>query len=114
MYVRKRLQNVLPTGIMGWCERAHVGRVEAFAIEGLTLWFWSHDHGPPHFHIKRLGEWELRVYFLETTAEALAYEMKWGARPNTRLLNRIAREVADHMEVLLAEWELKTCGKTDQ
>jgi len=90
-----------------------VGRVEAFVIDGLVLWFWSDDHGPPHFHVKRAGEWELRVYFLETTAGVLAHEMKWGAPPAAKLLSQIAQEVVDHREALLAEWERKTCGEGD-
>ncbi len=33
-----------------------MGRVDAFAIGGLDLWFNSHDHGPPHFHARRPGD----------------------------------------------------------
>lgn len=41
-----------------------MARVRAFEIDGLVLWFFSYDHDPPHFHAKRAGEWEVRVYFL--------------------------------------------------
>lgn len=97
---------------MGLCERAHLGKVEAFTISGLVLWFWSDDHEPPHFHVKRVGEWEMRVNFLETTTDALSYQMKWGTCPSARLLARIARQVVDDREALLAEWELKTCRES--
>ena len=43
--------------------------VRAFEIPGLTLWFWSNDHEPPHFHAKRRGEWEVKVHFLLDAAE---------------------------------------------
>ena len=38
--------------------------VRAFDLPGLKAWFWSCDHEPPHFHVLRSGEWEVRVYFL--------------------------------------------------
>ena len=37
-------------------------RLEAFSIPGLDLFFNSLDHLPPHFHARRRGEWEIRVY----------------------------------------------------
>src|ERR1017187_7070431 len=46
---------------------ASVGRVEAFALDGLELWFNSSDHLPEHVHVKRRGQWEIRVYFLLCT-----------------------------------------------
>jgi len=51
--------------------------VDAFEIDGLDLWFNSSDHLPPHFHARKPGEWEVRVYILVTTAEELAYSFKW-------------------------------------
>lgn len=29
------------------------------------MWFYSGDHEPPHFHARRPGEWEARVFIEE-------------------------------------------------
>ena len=36
-----------------------MGRVDAFAVPGVELWFNSSDHLPPHFHASQVGEWEV-------------------------------------------------------
>jgi hypothetical protein len=84
-----------------------VGKVEAFTVAGLELWFWSGDHAPPHFHVKKAGEWEIRVSFLESTEKGLPFEVKWGIGPNRHEQKVIAGLVRAHRAVLLAEWELK-------
>ncbi|MBA2663238.1 MAG: DUF4160 domain-containing protein [Bradymonadaceae bacterium] len=38
-----------------------MGKVDSFAIPGLELLFYSSDHPPPHFHVRKPGEWEIRV-----------------------------------------------------
>lgn len=43
-----------------------MGRVQAFSIPGLDCWFPSLDHDPPHFHVRRPGEWEIRVRIMTT------------------------------------------------
>ncbi len=45
-----------------------MGELAAFSIEGMKIWFWSKDHNPPHFHVKRDGQYEYRVFFLEEGA----------------------------------------------
>ena len=57
-----------------------MGRVESVATEGLELWFNSSDHLPQHFHLKRRGEWEIRVYFLLCTDGDLVFDRKWGKK----------------------------------
>jgi len=42
--------------------------VTAFRIPGLPIWFWSNDREPPHFHVKRRGESEVKVFFMLATA----------------------------------------------
>lgn len=37
-----------------------MAKIDCFAIAGLEFWFWSNDHNPPHFHVKRAGEWGLK------------------------------------------------------
>ncbi len=86
-----------------------MGRVDAIHVHGVELWFNSHDHLPPHFHAARLGEWEVRVYFLFTTAGNLNYQMKWGRQPSARYLRQLEKAVLDHRATLLEEWERKVC-----
>ncbi|OWK39149.1 DUF4160 domain-containing protein [Fimbriiglobus ruber] len=78
-------------------------KVACFQIPGLTCWFWSNDHEPPHFHVKRDGEWELRVKFLESVDQM--FELVWGAEPKAKLLRKITQAVAENRMNLLAEWE---------
>jgi hypothetical protein len=78
-------------------------KVACFEIAGLSCWFWSNDHDPPHFHAKREGEWELRVKFSE--GEAQMFEMVWGEVPKAKVLRQLAEAVTENRENLLAEWE---------
>ncbi|MEW4526950.1 DUF4160 domain-containing protein [Maioricimonas sp. JC845] len=78
--------------------------VEAFAIAGLKIWFWSNDHEPPHFHAKRDGEWEVRVHFLLDPSEMI--EVCWSRRPPTsRTLKDLTALAEQHRERLLQQWE---------
>jgi hypothetical protein len=90
-----------------------LGQVEAFTIQGLQLWFNSSDHLPQHLHVKRRGEWEIRVFFLECTEGQLAYEHKWGRKqPSARDRAVILAAVLEHQVALLKEWEGKVCTST--
>jgi len=86
-----------------------LGRVECIAIKGLDLWFNSHDHRPPHFHARRRGEYELRVLFMLSTDKHLAYEVKWGKAPGSRVLENLRQLAVQHRTALLEEWERKVC-----
>lgn len=74
-------------------------RLEAFSIPGLDLFFNSLDHLPPHFHARRPGEWEIRVYFL-VSGPKLACDIKWSALVNG---NRAQ---------LFREWDAKVASGT--
>jgi len=78
-------------------------KVACFEIAGLSCWFWSNDHDPPHFHVKREGEWELKVKFAE--GEAQMFELEWGDNPRAKVLREIAKNVKEKRVQLLAEWE---------
>jgi hypothetical protein len=82
-----------------------VRKVACFEIAGLTCWFWSSDHDPPHFHVKRKGEWELKVKFTEGAARM--FEPVWGDAPKAKVLREIAKNVNERRLQLLAEWEAK-------
>jgi hypothetical protein len=80
-------------------------KVACFEIPGLACWFWSNDHDPPHFHVKRAGEWELKVKFTE--GEAQMFDLAWGTTPKAKVLREIAKNVQAKRVELLAEWEAK-------
>jgi hypothetical protein len=84
-----------------------MAKVRAFSIEGITCWFPSNDHAPPHFHAKRTGAWEMRVYFLLYEQEM--FELKWQKSNKTRISKqdrqRIIEMVISHRNALLQEWE---------
>ena len=86
-----------------------LGKVDAFTIGGLDLWFNSHDHGPPHFHARRPGDWEIRVYFLSCTENALDFDMKWGREAPRTYIQALLHRVATQRAELLEEWERKVC-----
>jgi hypothetical protein len=87
-----------------------LGQVEAFAIEGVKLWINSSDHAPPHFHAKRRGQWEIRVFFLECTEHRLSFNVKWGRRgPSAADRAAILELVLEQRAALLQEWEQKVC-----
>ena len=87
-----------------------MGQVEAFQLPGLRLWFNSSDHLPPHLHVGRRGQWELRVFFLECTTAGLAFEQNWD-RESPSAVDRAAilLAVLEHRVALLEEWERKVC-----
>ena len=85
-----------------------MGKVEAFSVPGVEMWFWSADHIPPHFHVKKAGEWEIRVHILETRERQLSYQLKWGAGPSGKLQGTLAMLVVKHRHVLYDEWSRKT------
>jgi hypothetical protein len=86
-----------------------LGKVECIAVEGLDLWFNSHDHLPAHFHVRRRGEYELRIYFLLCTKETLVYDVKWGNEPAANVRSELRDLAVANRVVLLDEWERKVC-----
>ena len=87
-----------------------MGKIDAFVLPGIDVWFNSSDHIPPHLHAKRRGQWEIRIFFLECTNGNLAFEIKWG-RKGPGSVDRIAilEAVLIHRAALLLEWENKVC-----
>jgi hypothetical protein len=79
-------------------------RVAAFQIDGLTLWFWSDDHEPPHFNAKRSGEWQVKVCFMRAANEMI--EVEWMTRTiRGNLRRRLCRLAEEHRLALLRQWE---------
>jgi len=78
--------------------------VSAFQITGAKAWFWSDDHDPPHFHVKRTNEWEVRVTFLLEEKDMI--EVKWANRkPGKKVLKEITSLAKKHRVALLKQWE---------
>ena len=86
-----------------------MGRVAAFTVAGLDLWFNSHDHAPPHFHARSPGVWEIRIYFMTCTEHFADNDIKWGVHPSTRELGHLTTAAVTHRVALLEEWEAKVC-----
>jgi Domain of unknown function (DUF4160) len=85
-----------------------MAKMECFAIAGIETWFFSNDHLPPHFHAKRKGLWEVRVYFLESSTSEM-FQVVWLKgkeipRADTKLLEQM---VIAHRSEILEEWEGK-------
>ena len=74
--------------------------VTAFQIPGLQIWFWSNDHEPPHFHVKRRGEWEVKVFFMLAHDEMI--ERLGSGRPPAKELKYLAET---HRLELLEQWQ---------
>jgi hypothetical protein len=84
-------------------------KVQAFNLAGLDLVFYtSPEHDPPHFHTKKPGHWEIRVYFLECQPDWLEYDVVFDkTRKGLSKADekRLRDEVVGHMYDLLLEWE---------
>jgi hypothetical protein len=79
-------------------------------MTGIELLFYSADHDPAHFHVRKPGEWEIRVNILATTSDQLAYTFKWprtGATVPSGLQKQLRRATVQHREALLTEWQAK-------
>jgi hypothetical protein len=79
-----------------------VATVTAFPLSGLKIWFWSNDHEPPHFHVKKVGEWEIKVSFLEDSSRMI--EEVFG-KPSAKVLREIKELAEQHRPELLQQWQ---------
>jgi len=90
-------------------------RLRCFTMDGVLVWFYTHDHEPPHFHARKLDAWEIRVFFGASTSTALMYEYVWQQRAMTGREERTLRAlVAEHAGDILIEWtdsRVKTEGQ---
>jgi hypothetical protein len=89
-----------------------MGRIQCFEIAGCVCWFYSRDHRPPHFHVKRSGEWEIRVFFHE---EPPYYDEVWavGCIPG-RVLREVLAHASSFREQLYIEWSEKVAPNDDE
>jgi hypothetical protein len=85
-----------------------MAKLECFTIPGVELWFFSQDHLPPHFHAKRKGQWEVRVFFLEGSTSKM-FQVVWiKVKKVPRAdLDLLEENVTANRAELLEEWERK-------
>lgn len=88
-----------------------LGKIEEFNLEGLEAFFRSSDHDPAHFHVKKKGAWEIRVYILTPKEEGLHYSFKFQKKgsPSSKEEKAILNFVIKHREKLLLDWQTKVC-----
>jgi len=89
-----------------------MGKVNCISFPGYDIRFFSEDHLAPHFHVIKTGEWHIRVYFLQSTEENLAWDYKYPAkrkRPTGRFLKELRNEVHEHRDLLYREFLEKVC-----
>lgn len=105
LYLKSRFTNEE----LGVC----LSKLQTFALDGLDLFFNSHDHLPPHFHVRKPGEWEIRVLFLLCSEQkGLVFNVKWSRHPPSKKEEReILKLVLTNLKSLRMEWEQKVCIK---
>ena len=74
-------------------------------MPGLTLWFNSNDHRPPHFHAEKTDTWEVRVFFLQDGKAMFETVWPMSKPPRAAELRALAKVVEGHRAELLEEWE---------
>ncbi|MGL6342214.1 MAG: DUF4160 domain-containing protein [Waterburya sp.] len=94
-------------------ENFYLGRVEEFSFRGLQAFFRSTDHYPPHFHVKKSGRWEIRVYILTSSKNGLDYSFKFPKNKSVTLTSKEEKAILDFVtsnrEKLLLDWETQVC-----
>lgn len=89
-----------------------MAKIDCIKNTGELEFFWNtSDHIPPHFHVKHKGgEWEIRVYFLESGSK-LEYDFKFPSKRTQRIKASIEKEILGKIKnkdaTLLKEWEKK-------
>jgi hypothetical protein len=94
-----------------------LSKVETFALDGLDLFFNSNDHLPQHFHVRKPGKWEIRVFFLRCSkSKGLIFDCKWppNTEPSSKEKREILKLVIAKRSALLKEWQTKVCVKENQ
>lgn len=71
--------------------------------------FYSNDHEPPHIHVRRKGEWEIRVKFLTCSKGYLDYEVVFPRKLVLKSIdiNEILDNILPVKDQLYQEWHEK-------
>lgn len=79
-----------------------MAQVHAFAVAGIKMSFPSGDHGPPHIHAQRPGEWAAKVYIQTQEIEIIRPpDAKIKAADRKAIIEGVVAYGAE----LLQQWE---------
>lgn len=108
-------KNKLNVSLLEYWENFYLGRIEEFNLKGLQAFFRSSDHHPPHFHVKKPGMWEIRVYVLTSSKNELDYSFKFPKNNSIDLTSKekkaILAFITSNREKILIDWSTKVCVK---
>jgi len=74
------------------------------------MWFYSGDHQPPHFHARRSGDWEVRVFFMEDQEKMIQIIRPPHATLKRNDFKALITQSQTHRIKLLDEWEAAQAG----
>jgi hypothetical protein len=93
----------------------YLGKIEEFSFRDLQAFFRSSDHLPPHFHVKKSGSWEIRVYILTSSKDGIDYSFKFPKNKSVTLTSKeekaILAFIIKNREKLLLDWSIQVCVK---
>ena len=87
---------------------AEVGALKPlFERYGLKAWFYSDDHEPAHFMVKRGGQWAFKIHFLNDPEDMLERDPHSRLRDeiSARDRRRITDATVEKRAEILGEWE---------
>lgn len=79
-------------------------------IEGMEVKFYSNDHTPEHFHVHRIDQWKMKVYFLTSNSRYLDYILQWKKTkegPSHSDIKRIINYIVRYEELIIKKWNSK-------
>jgi hypothetical protein len=82
----------------------YLGKIEEFSFKDLQAFFRSSDHLPPHFHVKKSGRWEIKVYILTSSKDGLDYSFKFPKNKSVTLTSKFDSKIAKRIKSAW-EWE---------
>ena len=82
-----------------------MAQVRAFAVPGVKMCIPSGDHGPPHIHARRPGEWAAKVYILADRDQMIELLRPRDATIKATDRTAIIAGVEAHRPELLQEWQ---------
>ena len=85
-------------------------KVTCLSFAGLDARFHSSDHRPPHFHVEKADEWEIKVHFLNAPSDMV--ELVWGKGPTSSEAQKIVKAAEAKRTELTQEWSTKVVDPT--
>jgi hypothetical protein len=82
-----------------------MAQVRAFSVPGVRMNILSGDHGPPHIHACRDGDWSAKIYIQASRTEMIRNVKPADARIKSSDRHAICEGIEAHRIELLGEWE---------